>query len=328
MATVSSSLLLPKARKCVRSISLPARFHPSTYRIEEELNNLKSWEMDATSYRHLNAESIENGLSGLKNLYECVEDVLQLPFTQKHARKHTCDQDDKLVDEVLNGSVKLLDVCDTSRNILVQMKENSRELQYGLRRRGGDQSTAESSVDAYVSCKKKLKKEMVKCIGVLKRMESKFTSCIPLSLDHQNNHLVVVVRVLREVSSITILIFKSLLSFLTSSSPSSVNPISKWALVSKLLHQKGTLASNKEEQDDMIDNEVESVDVALHSLSIRKNSICTKNLQVLQKRLNVLEEKMESLENGVECMFKCLIKTRVSLLNNLSVSHSRDLNIR
>ncbi|XP_026390611.1 uncharacterized protein LOC113286119 [Papaver somniferum] len=327
MATVSSSLLLPKARKCVRSISLPARFHPSTYRIEEELNNLKSWEIDATSSRHLNAESIESGLSGLKNLYECVEDVLQLPFTQKHARKHTCDQDDKLVDEVLDGSVKLLDVCDTSRNILIQMKENSRELQYGLRRRGGDQSTAESSVDAYVSSKKKLKKDMVKCIGVLKRMESKFTSYIPLSLDHQNNHLVVVVRVLREVSSITILIFKSLLSFLT---PSSVNPISKWALVSKLLQQKGTLmvSSNKEEQDDMIDNEVESVDVALHNLSVRKNNISTKNLEVLQKRLNVLEGKMESLENGLECMFKCLIKTRVSLLNNLSASHSRDLNIR
>ncbi|KAI3941570.1 hypothetical protein MKW92_002420 [Papaver armeniacum] len=326
MATVSSSLLLPKARKCVRSISLPARFHPSTYRIEEELNNLKSWEIDATSSRHLNAESIESGLSGLKNLYECVEDVLQLPFTHKHARKHTSDQDDKLVDEVLDGSVKLLDVCDTSRNILVQMKENSRELQYGLRRRGGDQSTAESSVDAYVSCRKKLRKDMVKCIGVLKRMESKFTSYIPLSLDHQNNHLVVVVRVLREVSSITILIFKSLLSFLT---PSSMNPISKWALVSKLLQQKGTLvSSNKEEQDDMIDNEVESVDVALHNLSVRKNSISTKNLEVLQKRLNVLEGKMESLENGVECMFKCLIKTRVSLLNNLSASHSRDLNIR
>ncbi|MCL7024007.1 hypothetical protein MKW94_015652 [Papaver nudicaule] len=319
MATVSSSLLLPKARKCVRSISLPARFHPSTYRIEEELNNLKSWEIDATSSRHLNAESIESGLSGLKNLYECVEDVLQLPFTQKHARKHTCDQDDKLVDEVLDGSVKLLDVCDTSRNILVQMKENSRELQYGLRRRGGDQSTAESSVDAYVSSKKKLKKEMGKCIGVLKRMESKFTSYIPLSLDHQNNHLVVVVRVLREVSSITILIFKSLLSFLT---PTSINPISKWALVSKLL------VINKEEQDDMVDNEVESVDVALHNLSVRKNSISTKNLEVLRKRLNVLEGKMESLENGLECMFKCLIKTRVSLLNNLSASHSRDLNIR
>ncbi|KAI3877208.1 hypothetical protein MKW92_040154 [Papaver armeniacum] len=326
MATVSSSLLLPKARKCVRSISLPARFHPSTYRIEEELNNLKSWEIDATSSRHLNAESIESGLSGLKNLYECVEDVLQLPFTHKHARKHTSDQDDKLVDEVLDGSVKLLDVCDTSRNILVQMKENSRELQYGLRRRGGDQSTAESSVDAYVSCRKKLRKDMVKCIGVLKRMESKFTSYVPLSLDHQNNHLVVVVRVLREVSSITILIFKSLLSFLT---PSSMNPIGKWALVSKLLQQKGTLvSSNKEEQDDMIDNEVESVDVALHNLSVRKNSISTKNLEVLHKRLNVLEGKMESLENGVECMFKCLIKTRVSLLNNLSASHSRDLNIR
>ncbi|OVA11238.1 Protein of unknown function DUF241 [Macleaya cordata] len=327
---MASSILPGKTRKnCVRSISLPARFHSSTLRIEEELNKLKAWETTTTA-SHGNVEMIHSGLSGLKDLYDCVEDVLQLPLTQQQAHNYS---DEKLVDEVLDGSVGLLDVCDTTRNILMQMKENGRDLQYGLRRRGtGAESTMESKVDAYICCRKKLRKEMLKCIGLLKRMESKFIgSSYPLLLD-QNNHLVVVVvRVLREVSSITISVFRSLLSFLSAPSSSKPKTSSRWSLVSKLLHQKGQITSfnGKHHQDDdiNIDNEVESVDVAIHNLSsCRKNR--TSTLEVAQKRLNALEVSIEGLEDGLESMFKCLIKTRVSLLNNFSVCQSRDLIIR
>ncbi|OVA11237.1 Protein of unknown function DUF241 [Macleaya cordata] len=319
-----ASSILPKTRKnCARSISLPARFHPSALRIEDELNKLKTWETTTASL--WNAEMIRSGLSGLKDLYDCVEDVLQLLLTQHQAHNYS---DEKLVDEVLDGSVRLLDVCDTTRNILMQMKESAKNLQYGLRRRGGAESTNESIVDAYVCSRKKMRKEMLKCIGSLKKMESKFIgSSSPLLLD-QDNNLVVVVRVLREVNSITISVFRSLLCFLSVPSSSKPKTISRWSLVSKLLQQKGQVSFvSKEDHEDMINNEVESVDVAVHSLlSCRKNS--TSTLEVAQKRLNALEVSIEGLDDGIESLFKCLIKTRVSLLNNFSVSHSRDLIIR
>uniref|UniRef100_K4BAH5 Uncharacterized protein n=1 Tax=Solanum lycopersicum TaxID=4081 RepID=K4BAH5_SOLLC len=57
----------------VRSISLPGRSHPTTQRVEEELNKLKSLEVSAAP------AAVSNGLIGLEKLYKCIDDLLNLP---------------------------------------------------------------------------------------------------------------------------------------------------------------------------------------------------------------------------------------------------------
>ncbi|KAH0973174.1 hypothetical protein GBA52_025330 [Prunus armeniaca] len=143
----------PSKRYNVRSISLPVRSHPSTLRTEEELNKLKAWEATTTTTSEAKADSICKGLFGLKDLYICIEDLLQLPMTQQALALH---QNERWVEELLDGSVKYLDVCGNTRDAILAMKESVRDLQSALRRRkvGGD-SCLEDNLGSYTCIRKK-----------------------------------------------------------------------------------------------------------------------------------------------------------------------------
>ncbi|CAJ2646705.1 unnamed protein product [Trifolium pratense] len=86
----------------VRSNSFPSESHPSSTRIEQELTKIKTWEATSTSV------SITTGLSYLEDLYISLEDLLRIASTQKTISHH---QGEKLVEELLDGSVKILDIC-------------------------------------------------------------------------------------------------------------------------------------------------------------------------------------------------------------------------
>lgn len=115
----------------VRSISLPSRSHPTTIRLNEELNKLKTWEATSSSVSH----SICTGLSLLDDLHICFNDLLKMSSTQLTISHH---QDEKSMEELLEGSVRLLDVCGITRDTLLQIRENAQSLHSALRRRKGD----------------------------------------------------------------------------------------------------------------------------------------------------------------------------------------------
>ncbi|GLT39321.1 hypothetical protein SLA2020_135190 [Shorea laevis] len=282
------------ASKCnLRSISLPSRPHPSTLRIEEELNRIKTGEGSSAS----TSGSICLGLSGLEELYHCMEDLLNMASTQQVLSKH---QQEKCVDELLDGSVRLLDVCGIARDIVFQVKEQIHALQSALRRRKGD-SSIEKSIVNYTSFRKKMKKEAKKLIVTLKQMDNKIGASTVLDQDH---HFLAVIRVLRELNAMNNSIFQSLFSFLAA-------PVSgkqtTWSLVSKLMH-KGTVACEQENV-----NEFETVDAVLCTCSSN-----VEKMQTAQKRLEALESSIQGLEDGLESVFKRLVKARASLLNILS----------
>ncbi|WVZ23095.1 hypothetical protein V8G54_001639 [Vigna mungo] len=283
----------------IRSISLPSRSHPSTIRVEEELSKLKTWERTSTP----SLESIQNGLSLLQELYIALGDLLNMSSTQQVISLH---KDDKCVEEVLDGSMRILDMCGITRDTLLQIKENVQALHSALRRRKGD-SSVETSVAEYKFFAKKMKKNVNKLITSLKHMDAKFGVSPLLDLDH---HLASVTRVLREVIVINLSVFQSILSFLTVSS--SKSKATKWLLVAKLMH-KGVKPSEENSEND---NELHSVEMALSTLLNEGGR--DESIRVAHERLEALENAIESVENGLESVFRRLIKTRASLLNIIS----------
>ncbi|WRX13737.1 Protein BPS1 [Theobroma cacao] len=111
---------------------LPSRPHPLIPQIDEHLCRLKSNEAASSS-----SPSIHEKQNGLRDLYELVDSLLQLPLTQKSLAQK-CN--DKQVNELLNGSLRLLDVCGVAKDALLQAKEDAQELQSILRRRRGDEA--------------------------------------------------------------------------------------------------------------------------------------------------------------------------------------------
>ena len=154
------------ANRChVRSISLPSRSHPATLKIQEELNKLKA--LEASSSSTLGA--ICNGLSGLEELYKCLDELLSLPSTQQ-ALSHL--RNEKWFNELLDGPVRLLDICGTARDVISQFKENVGDLRSALRRKIGD-LCSESCISNYLCSRKKMNNEAKKFLAAMKKMDSK-----------------------------------------------------------------------------------------------------------------------------------------------------------
>ena len=289
----------------VRSISLPARVHPSSIRVGAVLNRLKSIQISsASTVASFGAETIQNGLVGLAELYSCVEELIHSPLTQQALLRY---EDGKLVEQVLDGSVTLLDTCGNARDIIFTMKEHVQSLQTTLRRKRVD-SRIDSDIHAYMCFRKKVKKDIAQCFKALKQMERKvdFSSPLHSASDH---HLSMVASVLREASAITISILKSLLLFL------SMPTMKTRSLISRLMPMR-LLSSEKGQK---IINEVGSVDIALYSLHGHlRNNDAKADVQLAQRMLETLHLSVEGLEHGLDCIFRSLVQNRVSFLNILA----------
>ncbi|XP_076906868.1 uncharacterized protein LOC143563141 [Bidens hawaiensis] len=250
----------------IRTTSLPTRLHPVIVQAQEEIKKFRTWEASVSSVP--SADTICSALTKLQVLYECVDSVLSLPMTQQALTHNQCTE---LVNELLDKSISLMDICGSTRDLVSQVKENAGVVQSAMRRRKGEVSLTTSFI-------KNLKKDAKKAMTSLKQIDEKIGTIKPIDMDR---HLLAAIKVVRDVGVVRSSVYKSLLLFLSGSvaRPKS----SRWSLVQKIIW-KGTADSNDQLE---ISNE---------------DMVCL----------------FQEMENGLECMFRSLIKTRASLLNVLS----------
>ena len=283
------SPICPKTSFHARSNSLPSRPHPIISEFDEHISRVRDSQATSTSF----SSSIGHKLSSLQDVYDSVDKFLQLPLTQQGlAGEHN----QKCTDEILDGSLRLLDVCNSAKDALLQSKEYIRELQSVIRRRQGGH---DSEIRKYIASRKVVKKKIKKALKNLKGIENKCT------FSSEDPEIVTRIGMLREVESISLAVFESLLSFI--SEPKSQAKKSGWSLVSKLIHHQ-RIACEEEEKNV---NEFAMADAALESLI----SCTTDKMMNVQKKLSNLELCIEDLENGIEGLYRRMIKTRASFLN-------------
>lgn len=203
---------------------------------------------------------------------------------------------------IARKTIRLLDVCGTTRDVFSQMKECVQELESSLRRkRCGESSCLENEVRAYMISRKRLNKVISRN---LKRTEKKSTS-IP-SVDKDSN-LFAVVSMIKEVEEISLLVFESLLSLICRPKARTTG----WSAVSKLL-QSGRVSC----EGQGCANEVEKMDSELICLIGKKSNHV--EVQTVLMGLKDLGCSIQEVEEELECVFRRLLKVRVSLLNTLN----------
>ena len=289
------SVLKPKANYHARSISLPSRPHPLVPQFDEQLCKLQASE--ATS------SSISRKFSGLKDLHDCVDNLLFLPLTQQILAR---TRHEKWADELLEGSLSLLDACGAAKEALLQTKDHVTELESSLRRIRRGECRISTKVEKYLASRKRVIKAIHKSLKNLKGMKNK-CSFSPLNTDSE---AISIVSKLREMEMVTLTVLESLLSSISGSTMRS--KARSWSLVSKLIHHKQVAC--EEEAAGFTD--FEKVDSALNTL--KGESINPVHVENVQNELRKLDSSIQDLEEGVELLSRRLMKTRVSLLNILN----------
>ncbi|KAG9443152.1 hypothetical protein H6P81_019006 [Aristolochia fimbriata] len=294
------SLAVPSSNSThIRSTTLPTREHPlNDLQLDEKLNKLRNWDVLAST-SFLPVDTLLNSLCGLGDLYQTVEDLLQVQQS-----KQGLVHDKVWVEKELDGSLRLLDAIGMARDDLFQMKEHINNIQSALRC-SKMQQELENRIYAYLSFKKKMKKEILKGFKELKRAQHK-SKCSPVSETQEDSMLIIW---LTEARFIIVSVFESLLNFRFKPRPNTAQS----SLVSKWM-KRGQVAC--EGQAEVV-SEFGRLEASLHSLCSQK-PLTKQKPQHVRKQLDDLEKRVKELDENLSSIFRSLIKIRVTLLNILT----------
>ncbi|KAL3638971.1 hypothetical protein CASFOL_016878 [Castilleja foliolosa] len=259
-----------------RSNSFASQSHPVINDVEDRLERLKASQATSTS----SSSSICSNLASLRDLHDNINNMIQMSSTQQALSQ---EQGKNWINELLEGSLKLVDLCGFSRDIVHLTKESVQDLESSIRRTRSEDS------NAYVASRKKINKMINKCIKNLKCSSNQNSTPLPT-----------IGMWLKDAESVELSILKSVLILL-----SGENNKKSWSLLLKFT-QTNSRVYSEAEQEDLC---------SLNNIHKSRKSIDSKSML---KQLKTSEMSIQEIEEGLEALFRSLVKTRVSLLNVLS----------
>ncbi|KAJ1693019.1 hypothetical protein LUZ63_009717 [Rhynchospora breviuscula] len=237
-----------------RSVSLPTRSHPFLIKAEEELNNLRA----CVGSSSLTYEIMLDALKAIGRVYENINELLCASSNQ-NGLSHM--QHRRWVEQELEESVKLLDMCSTSRDNLDTIRDHVQDLELANRR--GDLEASKSKLRDYNLILKKANRDV-------KMQQYKKN-------EYPEEDSLAVVSLLLETREITISVLQSIFFYLSRQIVSQKS--SKWYLVSRLV-EKRTIACNGDAtclrvNVEELENEVESLFRHLIQCRVSLLNICS-----------------------------------------------------
>ncbi|KAL8224210.1 hypothetical protein R6Q57_019685 [Mikania cordata] len=226
----------------------------------------------------------------LRDMHDSVNNLLRSPDIK--GVLSDCTNDQKLIQKVSESSLKMLDSCGNTKDILFLVKCHIQQLRSTFRR--ATHGETENNLSAYCFQTKELRKQMLKRLKSLKQMKNTTNTHVG---GHDN--LVVVANVLKEVRETIVILLESIMLLMSMPNP---NPKTTKTMV---------------KCNGVMPVKVKLKFTRLNSLSPWEDCD-VQEIQSAIERLEAVESAMEDLEVELGCIFKRLMRTRVLLLNILT----------
>ncbi|MFS7994012.1 hypothetical protein Hanom_Chr12g01100851 [Helianthus anomalus] len=231
----------------------------------------------------------------LRDLHDTVNNLLRSSDIKGILSHHK--QDQEWIQRVSESSLKMLDSCGNTKEILCLVKGHIQQLRTTFHR--ASLGETEKKLSEYCFQRKELRKQMLKRLKSLKQAKNTTTGGCGGQDTPVDDNLIVVANVLKEVRETIVILLESIMLLMSMPNP---NPKTEKKMM--MMKCNGIFT-------------VKAKFTRLNSLSPWEDCD-TQALQSAIERLEAVESAMEDLEVELGCIFKRLMRTRVLLLNILT----------